>query len=58
MLWFPPGDAAPGGYVCPSEAVLAFKSKTECMEECVEAVWGWGYVSCLEQVMFVFVLSD
>lgn len=20
------------------------------MEECVEAVWGWGYVACLEQV--------
>lgn len=51
-LWFPPDDAAPGGYVCPREAALAFhsNSKGECYDECVEAGWGWGYVSCLEQV--------
>ncbi|CAN0131130.1 unnamed protein product, partial [Hapterophycus canaliculatus] len=58
-LWFPPDDAAPGGYVCPREAALAFgsNSKGECLEECVQAAWGWGYVSCLEQAVWTGTCS-
>lgn len=56
-LWFPPDDAAPGGYVCPREAALAFGSEADCVEECVEAGWGWGYVSCLEQVIRLMIPS-
>ncbi|CAM9496692.1 unnamed protein product [Ectocarpus sp. 6 AP-2014] len=56
-LWFPPDDAAPGGYVCPREAALAFGSEADCVEECVEAEWGWGYVSCLEQAVWTGTCS-
>lgn len=51
-LWYPPDDAAPGGYVCPSEAKGVFRNKKACVDECIEASWGWDYVSCLEQVIF------
>ncbi|CAM9120440.1 unnamed protein product, partial [Scytosiphon promiscuus] len=58
-LWFPPDDAAPGGYVCPREAELAFESnsESECLDECVQAAWGWGYVSCLEQAVWTGTCS-